>query len=163
MEDERGAMSSQWRRAAAGAGVSCVCGVGFGVAAQMGLGRGEMYGVAALVGGGIGVLCSPAMIFALWHGRIVMGLAWIAPVTVFAAFMAGRMTPTTMGPELSVGVSAGVYVLACMVRGGVLFHAAAQRMKWMCRTCGYDLRGLRGGVCPECGRAGDGDSAQHAE
>jgi hypothetical protein len=147
----RGEMMGQWRRAAGCVAVSCVCGVGFGVAAQVGLGRGDMYVVAAAAGGAIGAVCSPVMIFALWHGPLLTGLAWIVPVTLVAAFVAGRLTPTTDGPELSVLVSAGVYVVACLLRGVAMFGAEARREEWMCARCGYDLRGLREGVCPECG------------
>lgn len=38
---------------------------------------------------------------------------------------------------------------------GVMWNAVAARMrgrKGHCSVCGYDLTGLRGGVCPECGR-----------
>jgi ribosomal protein S27AE len=29
--------------------------------------------------------------------------------------------------------------------------AKARREDWECGRCGYDVRGLAGGVCPECG------------
>ncbi len=34
---------------------------------------------------------------------------------------------------------------------------------WACRKCGYDLRGLTGDVCPECGRSMAGSKAQPAK
>jgi hypothetical protein len=31
---------------------------------------------------------------------------------------------------------------------------------WACARCGYDLRGIKGGVCPECGKQGTGARPQ---
>jgi len=35
--------------------------------------------------------------------------------------------------------------------------------EWQCKGCGYDLRGLAGGVCPECGRAAGGAPRERSD
>ena len=34
-----------------------------------------------------------------------------------------------------------------------LWRTDRRAMPWQCPKCGYDLRGLDGGVCPECGES----------
>lgn len=40
-----------------------------------------------------------------------------------------------------------------LAAGGAAMTTRRPRMTGRCAACGYDLAGIRGGVCPECGRA----------
>lgn len=143
-------------RAAASVICSIVLGAGFGVVAAagmgMGMGMGFMAEVAAVFGAIAGLICSPALVFGLWHGPIFSGLAWIVTPTVVAAYVGGVLTSANGGPFLSMVVAISVYVLASCVRGIVGIERYRPRPIDACRSCGYDLTGLaRGTVCPECG------------
>lgn len=67
----------------------------------------------------------------LWGKRAAMLFAWFTPPALIAA-----------------GV--GVYVAMAVVGT----RARARDAAGACARCGYDLAGLDGGVCPECGRVG---------
>ena len=46
------------------------------------------------------------------------------------------------------------YLMLALVGGGIAMLRVSQRQrKGLCSTCGYDLAGLTGGRCPECGHA----------
>ncbi len=59
--------------------------------------------------------------------------------------------PVWRGFALDVGLFGTGWLAAI---GGVMWWRRRNRMRaWMCPKCRYDLRGLPGGVCPECGSA----------
>ncbi len=39
-----------------------------------------------------------------------------------------------------------------------LWYADSRPEPWQCPRCRYDLRGLEGEVCPECGKTSDDDN-----
>lgn len=43
-----------------------------------------------------------------------------------------------------------------VVAAGVWWWKGPRPAAWMCEGCRYDLRGVSGGVCPECGRVVEG-------
>ncbi|MCE9618617.1 MAG: hypothetical protein K8R92_01760 [Planctomycetes bacterium] len=105
-----------------------------------------MFGVAA------GFLCSPALMFALWHGPWLLGLVCIAAPTATAAYIAGQLTPTNGGPFLSMEVSLGVFLIASMARGIIGMKCHRPAPPGSCSQCHYDHSGLAPGTkCPECG------------
>jgi hypothetical protein len=62
---------------------------------------------------------------------------------------------TRIGTFLSMLVPISAFILACVLLYETQpVHTLAQRAaRYQCLNCGYDLRGLSSGVCPECGRA----------
>jgi hypothetical protein len=66
--------------------------------------------------------------------------------------------PILFGWFINAATLVGLAMFACTVRGTVRDIRRHQRaLKYMrdgrCGWCGYDVRGLAGGVCPECGKA----------
>jgi hypothetical protein len=124
----------------------------FGVFAAFGMRMGFMADLALLFGAVAGLFTSPALMFALRHGPVLSGLAWITVPTALAAYAGGLLTPPNDGPFLSMAVSISVYLLASLLRGfaGLKYH---QRLPAnSCPSCTYDLQGLPpSAACPECG------------
>ncbi len=133
---------------------SIVLGGAFGVLATVGMGAGSMADIALMFGAIAGLLCSPALIFGLWHGSMFWGLVWIALPTSIAAYVGGMLTPPNAGPTPSMVIAISVYVLASLVRGVVGVVYLRPPPAGACARCAYDLRGLAPDlVCPECGAA----------
>lgn len=65
----------------------------FGVFAAFGMDAGRFAAVALLFGAFAGLFTSPALIFALRHGPVLSGLAWISVPTAIAAYVGGVLTP----------------------------------------------------------------------
>lgn len=73
--------------------------------------------------------------------------------------------------EIDRGVSGSAFVgaplwLVGVVGGlgwGVMWWRARRGPAWACRRCGYDLRGITGGVCPECGGEGEATKGEKPE
>lgn len=51
------------------------------------------------------------------------------------------------------GIALPVAMLTAAACLAISSREAARRAKGLCAKCGYDLRGVRDGRCPECGRA----------
>jgi hypothetical protein len=139
-------------RGAASVVCSVVLGAGFGVAAAVGMGMPVMFDLAVMFGGVAGLLCSPALVFALWSGGWVVGVAAVALPTLAAAYVGGVLTPPNAGPFLSMGIAIPVYLATSIGRGFVARARDRAGRPGLCERCGYDLSGLRPrSGCPECG------------
>lgn len=59
------------------------------------------------------------------------------------------------GSFSNVNVDVPLWALSLLAGAGWLLARRAGWMyfSWQCRGCGYDVRGIAAGVCPECGRA----------
>lgn len=122
--------------------------------AAIGMGMWPMAVLAFVFGAGAGFLSCPALVFGLWRGPMLSGLAWIVMPTTIAAFVGGAMTPPDGGPLFSMVVAIGVYVLASLVRGIIGLTKGRPRTAGACASCEYDFAGLAPEVvCPECGSA----------
>jgi len=85
------------------------------------------------------------MVQAGWHvGRVS------APRAVFMDANAWKYHLYPEHMQVQLLPVAGVLILPW-------FLLTRYRAKWMCQACGYDLRGLAGRPCPECG-GGDGEA-----
>lgn len=136
---------------------SILLGGGIGFLATMAMGIASMAAVALVYGALAGLLCIPAVIFALGHGPWWPGLLFISLPTAAAALTAAAATPRGGGPILSMAVSITVYPLVSIVRGAIGMRSYRVPHPGMCPHCGYDLAGLAPGTnCPECGGAGSG-------
>lgn len=96
------------------------------------------------------------------------GNRWFFPESSAAVIMPGNfLRPTMPEASMTVGTQAGAtmtislrvvnvplwqMLLAFLVAGGASWRIAARMFPiGHCSTCGYDLRGLGSGKCPECG------------
>lgn len=55
-----------------------------------------------------------------------------------------------LNPALGISIAAVLHVIAARI-GRNLARELEVRPPWACRVCEYDLRGVTGPVCPECG------------
>ncbi|MFO0873393.1 MAG: hypothetical protein U0575_05420 [Phycisphaerales bacterium] len=136
--------------------ITCLCSVtigsGFGVIAATGMGMPWLANSALVYGAIAGFVCSPALIFGLWHGPWLVGLLWIAGPTALAAYVGGHVTPPNGGPSLSMGISITAYLVASILRGVIGLKHYRPARPGECASCGYDMiRIAPRVVCPECG------------
>jgi hypothetical protein len=136
--------------------LSAGAGAASGLLAALALGApGFMNAFGAVFGGGVGLLCAPAMIWAAWHERTLKAAAIIVPPAAFAAWAGGLLTPANGGPQIALGLSVSIYLTGCYLVGRrSRTHTLRLRRlrEHACVECGYSLRGLPSDVaCPECG------------
>lgn len=105
------------------------------------------------------------MVFCIWtSGSLRQSLASTSglPVELYwNRHVAQRQTPIEWWPTFAgkggrhfVGVPLWMPFVALGAGGGGLVYAARRmRRREGCPRCGYDVRGLSSGVCPECGAA----------
>ena len=58
---------------------------------------------------------------------------------------------TPPGEAQHVELPIWIPLLLVALPTGILFYRDRRAKPWQCAKCRYDLRGLEGGVCPECG------------
>lgn len=138
-----------WGRGALAFGASVAYGAGLWASSPLWAGHTEPwdgpFGVYVLLvtAGGLLSLIAPRMLMAAPAGLVIGQGGYM-------------MLALPLGPLFPIGLAtlcilAGPAVgIACLV---YLADARAKRRQpaWMCPSCGYDMRGLRGGPCPECG------------
>jgi hypothetical protein len=66
-----------------------------------------------------------------------------------------------LNPALGISLAAVLHVIAARI-GRYLAKELEVRPPWMCRKCEYDLRGVTGLVCPECGTVIAGPAREEA-
>lgn len=107
--------------------------------------------VVLFIGGTIGLITSPAAVYALALPECRPSFAVVVTPTCAVAF-AGSVLG---GPGVAIVATALVYVVLCLVVGTVALRRR-KHLEWFfghgCPGCGYDMRGLEGGTCPECGK-----------
>lgn len=87
----------------------------------------------------------------VWPMRYARGLTfWPRD----AAMQWAPAVHTESGEGLNVKVEVPLWLLAGLFAGAWRGAKAMgwHRQDWQCRACGYDVRGLKGGLCTECGR-----------
>ncbi len=124
----------------------------FGAVATIGMHAGFMVEFGFFFGLIIGLMCSPALVFALRLGPWIVSVLLIGAAAATAAYLGGLATPPNGGPQLSIAASVPVYLIACFVRGRLGRKLYPPLPPGACRNCGYDCAGIpNGGRCPECG------------
>jgi hypothetical protein len=101
-----------------------------------------------------------ALMRARWRGECVLALLLIVA--------AG--TPLLVWPSVSVALAAQVAVVLLILAQPIVLHFAKRPFKrryaacgpHLCQHCGYDLRGIDDGHCPECGAPFNADENEAA-
>lgn len=110
--------------------------------------------------GDIGLVLSPAALFARWDKECRVSFAWVVVPTAAVTLCVSLvifLSSLEVGAGLVSGflVSVPTYLLACVVVG-LLAIPRRRRLRWYesgcCSHCGYDVRNLREERCPECGK-----------
>lgn len=139
-------------RAVASVICSVILGAWFGMMAAVGMGMGFMAEFGMMFGAVAGLICSPALMYGLWHGPWLAGVICIAVPTTVAAFIGGLLTTSNGGPFLSMAIAVTVYVLAACVVGGIAQWKFQAATPGPCPRCRDDHAGGAAGVaCPSCG------------
>lgn len=130
-------------------GCGATCGLVFGVMTE-GLGGALGFALLGLVTGlPVSLIAASivreARIEALWFASLLM-----LPVAAAAAIVV-RWDEGGVGGALAVLSMPTAFMVLCAVGAGKFpVRRTIDRSK--CASCGYDLGGLAGGVCPECGK-----------
>jgi hypothetical protein len=98
----------------------------------------------------LGLLASPAMVYALWHPPRWKNFASIAAINLLAAFVIGQ----GLGVGGALFVSGPAFIMICASFGHDNARSARERARalHLCAHCGYSLLGNESGLCPECGQ-----------
>jgi len=108
------------------------------------------------------VVCSnlfPALALIVWELRRkrLAQLRWGWKVAIIIFYVAVGIAAATLflagGGESSLGLL--IYLGMLGIPLGVLIatRSASQPVTGLCLRCGYDVRGIASGICPECGTA----------
>ena len=118
----------------------------------------ENFIASCIVGGIVGLLCSPFAVIALSGRRrgpalgLVVGLTSLVVVALTLAL--GLGTAIADGMITLMVLSALSFCGVCALAASLVPKVTTDPGK--CQGCGYDLRGsLESGRCPECGRSFD--------
>lgn len=127
-------------------GLSAAMGACFG-AAYGGASVGSLGGfVGAFIGAVVGLIMAPALIIARESSGHPLVLPFIFTPTLLTSLGVGFVTTESSWTFL---VPCGVYLVTCLTAGQVFRRPVIP--PGCCRGCGYDMRGLTGPRCPECG------------
>ena len=103
------------------------------------------------IGASLGSLLVPAALFARWDMECRASFAWVVVPTAVLTWLASDMRDAGVGFLVSVAT----YITTCVLVGLVALPRR-RRLNWYysgcCSNCGYDVRGLEGPKCPECGK-----------
>lgn len=105
-----------------------------------------------LFGALIGFVASTFTMPLLWRKSLSAALPMVFAPALIAAFLAGRHFGND---PWSAPISVGTLLIACAIVWYFMPDLyPVRRPGWQhrCRSCGYDLRGLPGKACPECGQ-----------
>jgi|GEM_PF-2689821 len=104
-----------------------------------------------IVGVVIGFVLSPAAVWARADPECRPSFAWVVAPTAALTFLASAGWRDMW---LAFLVSVATYLVTCLIVGLVAVPRR-RRLNWYidgrCTVCGYDVRGLEGPKCPECG------------
>ncbi|MFG0244099.1 MAG: hypothetical protein ACF8R9_15040 [Phycisphaerales bacterium JB054] len=132
-------------------GLSVAAGAVFGLLASVGDPFvQDFFPFAMFVGGVVGFVLSPAAGWARADAECRASFAWFVVPTAVLTWVASEMR----GAGMSFLVSVETYIVTCVIVG-LLALPRRRRLNWYaggcCSSCGYDVRGLEGPKCPECG------------
>ncbi len=84
---------------------------------------------------------------------VISRLVWRRPLNATIGIVYGLAMPLSLLGGFLLGPGSFVTTWLVVVGGALLvrFSIPACRPWWQCQSCGYDLRGARAGLCPECG------------
>ena len=103
-----------------------------------------------IVGAVLGLALSPLAIWARADRACRLSFAWVVAPTAALTWLASAVGGVWIGFLVSVVT----YGVTCVVVG-FLALPRRRRLRWYidgrCSSCGYDVRGLEGPKCPECG------------
>ena len=105
--------------------------------------------IAALGSGRVGYLCPDyETSSAPWSD---FDLVSRSSPRAFAWFDWGESRPRFFSYDASLAVPLWLPLLLIAAPTAYIWYTDSRAKPWQCPKCRYDLRGLDGGVCPECG------------
>lgn len=102
--------------------------------------------VGAMVGGAVGLVSAVYLIPLLWRTRLLLSVPFVVTLTLVSSAVSGKLGVASL--PLSI-VSNGLLCAAA----AIWFRLPGAGDPFLCSGCGYDLRDIPRGVCPECGMA----------
>lgn len=132
-------------------GISVASGCAFAFVAAMAIPEALLvFPIPMIAGAVIGLVTSPAAVFALALPACRPSFAWVFAPTA-AVSLVGCLIG---GPAAAIAGSVPVYVGLCVTLGVVAFRRR-RHLVWFeagrCPACGYEMAGLGTVTCPECG------------
>jgi hypothetical protein len=113
------------------------------------------WGKVTLVRGRLEVQAGRPLPVSRYRSEFTVNRIRFDPMVDYHVYRAAPATPTepARGAWWFVRFPLWIPVLALSVPTLVYwFMLVRSRPAWQCRGCGYDLRGVKGEACPECGR-----------
>lgn len=128
--------------------LSVASGTALGLIDARTLGLTYDYSTCCATGAFAGLALAPLLAFALWHGPVLTGTFIILGACSIAEASVARVAPV-----LTILVSVVAYPVSCVAVGAWSRLRAddLRSPRDLCPACGYDMSGLSGQICPECG------------